>query len=188
MKIDRKKISNILFVVLLLLFFIPSTRGMMQILLTRIFSMSPSVENRENPKKIASYQWKLQGITTGSLNAQKLEGKIILVNYWATWCPPCIAEMPSLQELYDVYKEKVVFLFITNEVDEDVHTFMNAKEYNFPVYRSLSESPKPLVHKTIPQTYLLDQEGKIIIDETGAADWNSKKVHAIIDQLIAQHP
>ncbi len=186
MKLNKKNISNSVFVIILILFFIPNTRGMMQIFLTRIFSFSPSVVNVEERKQVASYNWKLHGVNTESLDFNSAENKVVLVNYWATWCPPCIAEMPSLQSLYDDYKEKVVFLFVTNEVDEDISKFMTAKKYNYPVYRSLSEYPQPFVSKTIPATYLLDKKGNIIVDKTGAANWNSDKIRETINALLAE--
>lgn len=188
MKLNKKNISNLIFVILLLLFFIPNTRGMMQIFLTRIFSFSPSIENASEQKKIATYDWKLHGVNTESMNLSEAKGKVVLINFWATWCPPCIAEMPSLQDLYTDYKDKAVFLFVTNEVDEDIYKFMNAKKFDYPVYRSLSNDPSPFVKSPIPQTYLLDKEGKIIIDETGAADWNTSKVRETMDKLIAAQP
>lgn len=186
MKFNKKNISNLLFVTILILFFIPNTRGMMQIFLTRIFSFSPGIVNVEERKQVTNYDWKLRGFKTEGINFNQAENKVVLVNFWATWCPPCIAEMPSLQELYNDYQDKVVFLFITNEVDEDVEKFMTAKSYTYPVYRSLSKVPHPFVISPIPATYLLDKKGNIIIDKTGAADWNTDKVRATIDELLAQ--
>ncbi len=186
MKFNRKKISNLAFVLLLVLFFIPNTRGMMQIFLTRTFSFSPGLVAAEKRIQVATYDWKLHGVNTASINFDVAKDKVILINYWATWCPPCIAEMPSLQDLYDDYKDKVVFLFVTNETDEDISKFMNAKHYDYPVYRSLSTHPKPFVNSPIPQTYLISKKGNIIIEKTGAADWNSNKVRETIDKLLSE--
>ncbi len=184
MKLNKKNISNLVFVVFLLLFFIPNTRGLMQIFLTRIFSFSPTTIAVEKRPAIQSYNWKLHGVNTESINFESTKGKVILLNFWATWCPPCIAEMPSLQDLYDDYKDKVAFIFLSNEVDEDLYKFMNQKSYEYPIYRSLSEYPKPLVSKSIPGTYLIDKKGNIVIDKVGAANWNSDKVRETIDKLL----
>lgn len=186
MKFDKKKISNIIFVIILLLFFIPNTRGMMQIFLTRIFSFSPSLVAVEDRAKVASFDWKLHGVNTKSMNFNSAEGKVVLLNYWATWCPPCIAEMPSLQKLYNDYKDKVVFVFLTEDDDPELNKFMNDKDYNYPIYRSLSAHPKPFKHKPIPGTYLIDKKGNIVIHKIGAADWNTQKVRATIDQLLSE--
>lgn len=186
MKLNRKKISNLIFAVVLILFFIPNTRGMMQIFLTRIFSFSPGVVEVSERVKVDSYDWKLQGINTESMNFNAAKDKVVLLNYWATWCPPCIAEMPSLQELYNDYKDKVVFLFVTNEVDEDVSKFMDAKQYNYPVYRAVSEHPKSFENKSIPATYVLNKQGEIVVYKVGAADWNTRKVRETLDGLLAE--
>ncbi|WP_103864325.1 TlpA disulfide reductase family protein [Aquimarina sp. I32.4] len=186
MKFEKKKISNIIFVIILVLFFIPNTRGMMQIFLTRIFSFSPSIVEVEERKKVATYDWKLHGVNTPSINFDTARDKVVLINYWATWCPPCIAEMPSLQKLYNDYQDKVVFLFVTTDDDPELNKFMKNKNYNYPIYRSLSEHPKPFISKTIPATYLIDKKGNIIIDKVGAADWNTTKVRETIDSLLDQ--
>ncbi|WP_343913542.1 TlpA disulfide reductase family protein [Aquimarina litoralis] len=159
---------------------------MMQIFLTRIFSFSPSIVAVEDRTQVASFDWKLHGVNTESMNFNSAEGKVILLNYWATWCPPCIAEMPSLQELYNDYKDKVVFVFLTEDDDPELNKFMSDKSYNYPIYRSLSAHPKPFEHKPIPGTYLIDKKGNIVIHKVGAADWNTEKVRATIDKILSE--
>lgn len=186
MKFNRKNISNLIFVGILILFFIPNTRGMMQITLTRIFSFSPSLVDEEERVNVATYDWKLHGVNTESINFDQAKGKVVLVNFWATWCPPCIAEMPSLQNLYNEYKDRVMFVFLTDVDDQELNKFMSDKNFYFPVYRSLSNVPKPFVTSPIPSTYLVDKSGTIIIDKRNAADWDTKKVKNTIDQLLAE--
>ncbi|WP_226294267.1 TlpA family protein disulfide reductase [Aquimarina algicola] len=157
---------------------------MMQIFLTRIFSFSPGVVEVDDRTQVKSYDWKLHGVNTESINFNEAKNKVILVNYWATWCPPCIAEMPSLQELYNDYKDDVVFLFVTTDDDPELNKFMKNKNYNYPIYRSLSEAPKPFDGTSLPTTYLIDKNGTIVIDKIGAADWNSNKVRKTIDDLL----
>ncbi|WP_459212280.1 TlpA family protein disulfide reductase [Aquimarina rhabdastrellae] len=186
MKLDKNKISNIVFAIFIVLFLIPNTRGLMQIFLTRIFSFSPSVVAVEDRTKIEGYHWKLHGVNTPSINFKETEGKVILINYWATWCPPCIAEMPSLQKVYNDYKDEVVFLFVTTDDDPELNKFMNDKKYDFPIYRALTSAPKPLNGKSLPTTYVIDKEGTIIVDKIGAADWNSSSTRELLDKLIKE--
>jgi len=186
-KLDKKKLTNLFFFIGVLLFLIPNTRGMIQIFLTRLIAFSPGVVDQEDQQQVASYDWKLQGIIKAqNLDFETTKGKVVLINFWATWCPPCIAEMPSLQELYNTYNDRVQFLFVSDEVEANLQKFMSDKNYDFPIHRSRSSVPEQLHTKTIPATYLIAKDGAIVIEKTGAADWNTSKVHATIDRLLAE--
>tara|TARA_R110002020_G_scaffold153093_3_gene332238 strand:+ start:1146 stop:1706 length:561 start_codon:yes stop_codon:yes gene_type:complete len=186
MKISRSKWSNILFFILLGLLIFPNTRKPIQIAVNRIFAFSPSVNTKDERQKINPLQYKLRGMD-GSINSLPIaQGDIILLNYWATWCAPCIAEMPSLQKLYDDYADKIKFAFITNEEREVINEFLSKKGYDFPVYLATNTRPEKLMHKSIPTTFLIDKNGTILIKKTGAANWNSDSVRALIDSLLSQ--
>lgn len=183
----KKKISNGVFFTFVLLLLIPATRTQIQIFLTRYISFSPSVVSEESRELLDTYQWSLKGINTQDLNFTAAKDKVVLVNFWATWCPPCIAEMPSMQKLYDRYKDKAEFVFVSNEVDSVLHKFMRTKNYDFPIYRAISNTPPLLYGTSLPTTYLLDQKGNVVIKKEGAADWNSSSVHETIDALLAEN-
>ncbi len=186
MKFNKKNISNLIFVILLVLFFIPNTRGMMQIYLTRIFSFSPGVVEVDERKNVVSYDWKLHGVNTESINFDTTKGKVVLLNFWATWKAASIAEIYSLQKLYNDYKEKVVFVFLTEDDDPEIKEYMSAKKYYYPIYRSLSTYPEPFVMKPRPATYVLDKNGNIVIYKRGPANWNSDQVRETLNKLLAE--
>ncbi len=188
MKFNKKNIYNLLFATILVLFFIPNTRGMMQIFLTRIFTVSPDIVAVEERESLASYNWRLHGVNTESTNFETTKGKVVLLNYWVTWMAPSIAEMPSLQKLYKDYKDKVEFIFLTTDDDPEIQEYMEAKKYEYPIYRSLSEHPKPLVldGKSFPTTYLISKKGDIVIDKVGPAYWSSDQVRTTIDLLLEE--
>ena len=104
------------------------------------------------------------------------------MNFWATWCPPCVAEMPSFQNLYSDYGDRVVFLFVANDDPDRVIRFMENKELSLPVYFQVSEVPGEMSSNSLPTTYIIDPRGVIIASKVGAADWNSSKVRALLDQ------
>jgi thiol-disulfide isomerase/thioredoxin len=133
---------------------------------------------------VKNYDWQLINADGKEINFEMTKGKVVLVNFWATWCPPCVAEMPSLQDLYNDYNEKVEFMFVAQDKVEKVSAFIAKKGYTLPVYYSRTEAPKLLTSKSIPTTYVINKEGKIIVAETGAADWNSDKVRKILDGLL----
>jgi thiol-disulfide isomerase/thioredoxin len=78
--------------------------------------------------------------------------KLFFLNFWATWCPPCIAEMPSIEQLRQSYNDKVVFLLISDEDWVRINEFKKSKAYNFKVYRALN-IPKDLQPKALPKTF-----------------------------------
>lgn len=164
-------LSNIVFVIAIgLLLYKPSRAWII-----RQISFSPSVEKKVNSKKITNYDWQLKGLNTKDINFSNLKGKVIFVNFWATWCPPCIAEMPSIQEFYNEYKDKMAFVFITNEDWLVVDKFYKKHNYNLPTYSLNNGYLKELPSvKSIPRTFVIDKNGFIRVDKTGAADWNSE--------------
>jgi thiol-disulfide isomerase/thioredoxin len=119
------------------------------------------------------------------LSGPQLEGKVIFLNFWATWCPPCIAEMPSIAQLRQSYNDKVVFLLISDEDWIRVNEFKKSNAYNFEVYRALN-IPKVLQPRALPKTFIVNRKGEIVVEKNGAVDWNSDKIRGLLDQLHQQ--
>lgn len=182
----KKNWSNILFFAFLALLIIPQTRMPIQVFVQRLVSFSPSEKKEENRETLEDYNWSLSQLNAEELNFSQSKGEITVVNFWATWCPPCVAEMPSFQKLYYDYGDKVDFYFVTSEKPDKVNKFMKKNEYTLPIFLQSYEAPKLLQSQALPTTYLISKSGEIVIDETGAADWNSKKMRALLDKLIAQ--
>ncbi len=104
----------------------------------------------------------------------ELEGKVVFLGFWATWCPPCKAEMPSVQNLYNTMKgeKDVVFLMVSNEESHTVRDFMQKNRYDFPVWLTDSSLPAHLNVEAIPTTFIIDRKGDIVFAHTGAARWD----------------
>jgi thiol-disulfide isomerase/thioredoxin len=181
MKFNKKWISNIVFVILIALLLYPKSKAW---ILQKI-SFSPSVESEDNRVKISTYNWTLQGLNTDDYDFNLAKDKVVIVNFWATWCVPCIAEMPSLQALYDEYGDRVVFLLVTSDSNDKVSPFMKERNFTLPIYNQVSQAPNAFYTKTIPKTFLLDKKGEIII-EAGRADWNTKKIRKLLDRLLEE--
>jgi thiol-disulfide isomerase/thioredoxin len=183
-KIFNKKIfspSNIIFVIAVVILLYPPSREWFM----RQIAFSPSVENAKDAEILNTYDWQLKGLNTADVNFDQFKGKVVFINFWATWCPPCRAEMPMIQELYNDYKDKIEFVFVTNEDWPVVEKFFKKNEYNLPVYNSLGTPPQKFTEtNSIPASYLIDKDGQILISETGAANWNSNKVRQLLDDLI----
>lgn len=188
MKFIKKHLSNIIFFGFVLLLFTPLglpirttlIKGM-SLVTTQIFNIEM---DKEDIEMISSYNWELINLEGDIVNVEHLEGKVILVNFWATWCPPCIAEMPSFQKLYDVYKDDVVFLFVASDEENKVAAFMSKNEYTFPVYFEASSRPVEMQSNSLPTTYIINKNREIVVNKTGAVDWNSNKVKDLLEDLI----
>ncbi|WP_238987219.1 TlpA family protein disulfide reductase [Confluentibacter flavum] len=182
----KSKIKNIIFIIIVAVLIIPQTRKPIQVLLQKVVLLvnKPSIESKETSINLTDYNWNLRDGNNTDYNLQQAKGKVILINFWATWCPPCIAEMPSLQKLYNDYSDKVEFLFVTNEALSDITLFLEKKQYTFEVYRPVSNYPAIFDVTSIPRTFLIDKEGNIIIDESGATNWNSNTIRSTMDNLL----
>jgi len=180
MKITKKHITNIAFVVLIGLMNYPPTK----VYFIRLISFSPSETKIENQPQIKDTDWQLKGLNTKNINLKELENKVVFISFWATWCAPCIAEMPSMHKLYIDYKDKVTFLFVSDENWETVSEFYTKREFDFPTYNQLTNTPKEFDISAIPSTFILDTNNNIVVDKRGPADWNSDTVRELLDRLL----
>jgi thiol-disulfide isomerase/thioredoxin len=192
MKIFKSKefYKNVAFVAFLaILFFTPAGREVkLWMSKLRVAVLNPSIESVDNQKQLSKfdYEWRLVDAQGQQVKLSDFSGKVILLNYWATWCPPCIAEMPSLQKLYDDYGDKMVFVFLTSDDKQKVDNFIAKKEFTLPVYYQTTKAPTKLYTNSLPTTYLIDQNGKILIEEVGASDWNGSAMREILDELLVE--
>ena len=181
-----KNKGNIVFVLLFVLMLVPQTRNPIQVFVQRIFSFNPSEISAEKREGLKDYNWKLLKMTGGLQNLSASEGNVIVINVWATWCPPCLAEMPSLQNLYGKYQDTVDFYFISQESHAKLASFMQKNEYTFPVYTAQSEAPQMLYTTTLPTTYVISKRGAISINKTGAAVWDGAMMHGVLNTLLKE--
>ena len=76
------------------------------------------------------------------------------------------------------------FFFLTTDPKKAVDTYYKANEFEFPTYNSTSRLPEQINTRTLPATFILDKEGKVVLEEFGPADWNTAKVRVILDELL----
>src|SRR5690554_2046593 len=183
-KFLKKQWSNIIFGVFVILLIIPQTRMPIQVFVQRLISFSPSETTEEKRETLQNYHWQLQALDSREINFSQSRGKVVVVNFWATWCPPCVAEMPSFQKLYDEYGSNVDFYFVTSEEPEKVQRFLDKRNYTLPTFLQTYEAPKQMQSRVLPTTYVLSKDGEIVINETGTANWNSSKMRDLLDRLL----
>ena len=183
-KPKKATIQNIIFIPFIALLVFSPLGTFVRIQLNRLIAFSPKTIAVMDQKELSTYQWELVDASGKRVSLEAYKGKVIFINFWATWGPPCIAEMPSMQELYVDYQNKIVFLFVTTDSFEKANAFMTKEKLTLPVYQSVSNPPLEMESSTIPATYLVDQQGNLIVAKIGAADWNSDSFREKLDEYI----
>lgn len=106
----------------------------------------------------------------------KYKGKVIFLNVWASWCPPCVAEMPTIETLYDRVGQNPDIKFVMLSLDEKRQkavNFMENKEFPMPYYFPASGIPNTFRSPYLPTTYVISPEGQIVYRKEGIADYSS---------------
>ncbi|MBK7995685.1 MAG: TlpA family protein disulfide reductase [Blastocatellia bacterium] len=122
----------------------------------------------------AEYNWSVKDLSGKTVNAGDWKNKVLVLNMWATWCGPCIAEMPSLESLYEKTKnDDIVFALVSDEDQETVNQFIQKRKFSLPVY-TVENLPQIYRGDAIPRTLIIAANGKIVFDHLGAAKWDSE--------------
>lgn len=127
-------------------------------------------------------------LTGGNIKLSDYRGKVVFINFWATWCATCKVEMPSMEKLYQRFKDQG-FEMLTVSVDKDqalIQPFM--KEYNlsFPVLLDPESQVAKRKYKTtgVPETFIVNREGIIVHKAIGPRDWASEETVAAFAELL----
>lgn len=186
--INPKNILNILLVtVFLVLMFVPPAKALVLQGLMKIGFFKPdtsSVHATAQADNLAGIRFK--GLNGELVDLGDLRGKVVFLNFWATWCPPCLAEMPAISKLQEKFKNDKQVVFLLVDADGNLpksQKFMDKKGYQLPVYAVASEIPDMLFKGALPTTVVFDKEGRISYHESGAADYADAKFIAFINQL-----
>jgi len=133
------------------------------------------------------YDWSVEALDGQMLNVADLKGKPIFVNIWATWCPPCRAELPSIQRLYDAVKDEgVAFLLISNETRDQIGGFAESQGLNLPFCRSVQGVPSVFDTRGIPATFIVSPGGQVVMKQVGAYEWDEPRVAELLRRLAAE--
>lgn len=184
----RKNISwgNLIFIIVIIALIIPQTRTPIQVALNKfkVNLFSPTTVDEEKRVELTPFDYKIVNLDGIRRTAPIGKGKVTFLSYWATWCPPCIAELPSIEKLYAAYGNKVDFVLISQEDPEVIRKFLDKKKINLPAVNPAMQTPETLQERSIPTNYIIDQFGRIVVKEQGAVNWDSDNVRATLDQLL----
>jgi thiol-disulfide isomerase/thioredoxin len=133
-----------------------------------------------------NYNFTIKNSAGDTIDMNQFKGKVIFLNLWATWCGPCRAEMPSIQGLYEkVNKEKVVFIILDwFEEPGKVSKFINGKNFTFPVYLVNGDVTSQLNVPSIPTTFVINPEGRIVAKKMGTANYDTEQFKTFLESMV----
>lgn len=137
-----------------------------------------------------AHAFTLQSIDNKQVSLAEFRNKVVLVHFWATWCPPCIEEMPKLEQLYQAFKGKdfeIVAVSVDESGAESVVPFVRKNNITFPVLLDRG-GPVGKQYGTTkyPETYVLDRQGKVRYKVIGGIDWTSPDTLTALQRLVAE--
>jgi peroxiredoxin len=144
----------------------------------------PEVERHQAPDFV------IENLSGGDTGLADYKGKIVLLNFWATWCMPCRAEMPGMETLWHKYKDQG-FVIVAISIDEGskkrVEKFIEIFDLSFPVLLDPESKVNDLYKvSSMPTSFLIDRNGKIISRIVGSDDWESEIAIKLVEGLLSQ--
>jgi len=122
------------------------------------------------------------------IDLTKEKGHLVVIHFWATWCPPCVEEIPALSRFWEKYKGRNDIVLYTVSVDKDwkiIDEFSKKNPNNLPVYRDPSAATAQRFGTTqYPETYIVNKAGRVIYRVQGGVEWNDQSVQQRIAQLL----
>ncbi|WP_304068225.1 TlpA family protein disulfide reductase [Pedobacter glucosidilyticus] len=180
-------ISTVLLVVFALaMLFSPQVKGKVIEGLMMVGLFQPDLPQDQEIKaaSISKEEVVFKDASGKEVRLSSLKGKVVFINFWATWCPPCIAEMPSIHQMVQHLKGNDKLVVLTVDVDQDLRKslkFMQKRNFDLPVYILASAVPSAYLGNSIPTTIVLNKQGKLVFKHEGGADYTNKK---FIDFII----
>ena len=173
----------------------------LSILLGCLLFFSVHAEEREQPKlghvltalaePIPAPDFTLEDLDAKKVHLKDFSGKVVMINFWATWCPPCRRELPSMERLHQHYKDKGFSVISLNQMEdvEQVFSYVAALD-TYPSYPILMDKNSTVSRAYdvlgLPTTYIIDKKGKVRYRAIGGREFDHPEVEKLIQELIKE--
>ena len=138
-----------------------------------------------------AFDFKLRDMNQKEYFLSQFKGKIIILNFWASWCNPCLEEFPSMVKLINEFKGEIVMLAVSNDSKEkEIRSFLKSfvKESKSPHLTVLWDKDRVVAKKykvtRLPETFILDQDLKLVRKVVGVANWYNDRTREFFNQLL----
>ncbi len=185
--VKRQWINVLLIAIVLLMLFNTDAKAWMLQQLFSVGLFKAEIKKDAAKNETANSSFFFTNADGKTMSTAELKGKVVLINFWASWCPPCRAEMPSLEELYKKLQkdDRYVFLFI-NEDDDQAKAIAYLKKNNLtiPLFTRSGNIPDAIFSGTLPTTLVLNKEGAIVFKKEGVANYNTESFVKQLQELL----
>lgn len=188
--------TGILVIFVLAMLFSPDFKGLITHNLMKIGLFQPKVPDGPSGELAASFAANSQNEEILFKNPEghvielaDQKGKVVFINFWATWCPPCIVEMPSINKLYSEFKHDDKVMFMMVDVDNNrtkSQKFMDKRKFDLPVYTPASQIPTSYMGGAVPTTLVLNKNGKVVFKHEGMGDFSNAEFKTFLTKLTAE--
>ena len=186
----KKNVSTIVFLIfIVVVMFNPDAKSFLikQLMFTGLFnaeisSVNSSDNTLRNHFDFKDYEGNVQ-------NTSDLKGKVVFINFWASWCPPCVAEFPSIEKFHSEFKNNDEIVFLMINMDDNIATgkqFLDKKKYSLPIFQAVSAVPQEIYSGSLPTTVVLDKFGIMRLHHAGFANYGGESFHLQIKQLLEE--
>lgn len=164
---------------------------MRQVISTGVMNLTLQDQSKKSNEKSTSEiaDFRLQDEDGRIVSTKELRGKVVFMNFWASWCPPCRAEFPSVQKFFDRYKDDPNVVFLTVNLDDQAaagRNYLDKQNFTLPLLVPASDIPPAYYTGSLPTTVVLDKKSEIRLHHTGMADYSKDSFYKKIDAMLAE--
>ncbi len=163
---------------------------LLYLLLVLVAVLPVQADSLDPAEKPSAPGFTLKNLRGENASLSDYHGKVVLLNFWATWCAPCRKEMPSMEKLWQTYREQgLVILAVStdNGGESRIKSFARRLKLTFPILLDPDSQASDLYQVSgIPVSFLIDRQGRIVAHVLGSKDWASESAFQQVENLLLQ--